>query len=117
MESYLEAIDIEQDEYTAYDSQGRLLVLKAEFENRRPNQEIKVEAAESEPGHQDELRNTLIAYLKAINVDDSFLNGKSNEQMIEMIVERSGYAEDGKGSVEGETFFKLLFNLIRGKRK
>jgi hypothetical protein len=59
-ESYLEPIDIENREYTAYDASGRLLALSAD--RRR----VYISLAEQEPTHSESLEKVLRHFLRAV---------------------------------------------------
>lgn len=62
-ERYIEPIDVQNQEYMGYDSEGRLLL----FYIQHPNK-VFIQTAESEPLHQNELRNVLIDFLERIGV-------------------------------------------------
>jgi hypothetical protein len=57
-ESWMEPIDIENREYTAYDASGRLLALAAD--RRR----VQISLAEQEPTHSEELAASLYTVLR-----------------------------------------------------
>jgi hypothetical protein len=59
-ESWMEAIDIENEEYTAYDASGRLLALSAD------RRQTHIALAEEEPTHSSELAQKLQKFLRAV---------------------------------------------------
>lgn len=63
-EKHLEAIDVRNNEYEAFDAEGRLLRLTVE------NEAVRITPAENEPGHAAELRDKLEVFLKATKVPD-----------------------------------------------
>ncbi len=64
---YTEVVDVEDGEYKAYDSEGRLLTL-----GTRPRRgffggrEVVIDSVEAQPLHQQELRATLIELMRRI---------------------------------------------------
>lgn len=81
-ERYLEAIDVRDGRYTAYDSSGRLLKLSVQVVNRR--EVVLIEAAETESTHQAQLRDHLIAFLSAIRFEQPQLAQLSLEALVEI---------------------------------
>jgi hypothetical protein len=59
-QSYLEPIDIENREYTAYDASGRLLALSAD------RRHVYISLAEQEPTHSEPLAKVLRQFLRAV---------------------------------------------------
>ena len=68
-ESYLEAIDVRNDEYVVYDSEGRLLRAAADSDFGP----VRIAEAENAPTHQEQLRRALISYLRAVSSRESDL--------------------------------------------
>lgn len=93
-ESHLEAVDVKNNEYRAYDSQGQLLALEI-FIKKKPiifglykkkEELIRFRPVENEPLHDNELRSALYKYFRKIGVyDDSFIL-KNMDQLISMVV-------------------------------
>jgi hypothetical protein len=80
-ELYLEPIDVSNNRYVAYDSEGRLLRL-------RPTEpRVTIESAESIPTHSSELRAALIGYLGYFGVDKDWLAQASLKEMVEKSVD------------------------------
>lgn len=97
--NYIEPTDVENYEYNAaYDSEGRLLNLRLEesFVSRRrrsflgglieitPSTPlISIESAESNPTHQEELKNLLIGFLMKTGVQEEILSKCTLEELID----------------------------------
>ena len=82
----LEAIDVANNEYVAYDSEGRLLVLEA----AESNQKVVIRAAETAAAHADELRRVLVEFFSRAGVRDISPTMKLAE-LIAAYVARYGY--------------------------
>lgn len=54
LEGYVEPIDVENEEYFAFDAEGRLLRLETD------GKVVRVTEAESQPHHEDVLRHLLV---------------------------------------------------------
>ncbi len=82
--SYIEPVDVLNNVYVGYDSQGRLLTLKARSDrNYHP---IEIELAETEPSHQAELRTILLAFLKAVRgAEPSFAEAPLEELILKSL--------------------------------
>jgi len=80
-ESYVEAIDVENDEYFAFDSQGRLLQFEVsgDFVRLRP--------AENDPSHQDVLRKLLVSLLVGMGHDRQACEAKTLANLVELFDE------------------------------
>jgi hypothetical protein len=81
--AYIEPPDVFDNLYTAYDSEGRLLNLKAV--SRNYENAITIEVAEDTPAHQMELRNLLVDFLtrsRQRNISKHWLEQASLEQLI-----------------------------------
>lgn len=94
----LEAIDVENGEYVAYDAIGRRLRLEV-MEQRRPSlfgltkmrtKEVRVEAAEDEPGGVAGLRAALEGSLEKLGMAPEELRAASMEELIAEAVTRIG---------------------------
>jgi hypothetical protein len=78
---YLEPIDVAGNEYTAYDSAGRLLELRVERKkvlllsvlDISPGEQVVIAPAEIAPTHANELRERLAAYLHALGASPVWL--------------------------------------------
>lgn len=75
-ERYLEPIDVRNNEYVAYDSEGRLL----RFLPTSPR--ITIEAAELDPRHSTEVRELLIRLLGYTGVAVDMLRGESLQDLV-----------------------------------
>ena len=85
----LEPVDVEQGNYFAYDSEGRLLNLRATGVRRglfgsvdQHKASITVELAEETPSHADELRHRLVSFLSAVEKNGPFLDSLSLEELV-----------------------------------
>lgn len=78
----LEAIDVKNKEYVAYDSEGRLLRLIPASVH-----EVTVESAEQEPNHADELRALLFDFLAYMGAPVSWLEKASLQELVERSLE------------------------------
>jgi hypothetical protein len=76
-ERYIEPIDVTNNEYIAYDSEGRLLRLVEQSRYR-----VIVEPVESDPSHRGELREILVDFLARIGVSQNWLAGASLEDLV-----------------------------------
>jgi hypothetical protein len=75
-ERYLEPIDVRNNEYTAYDSEGRLLCL-IPCENT-----VKIELAEEKPTHADKLKEALLDFFTEVGFATDLLSQASLEELI-----------------------------------
>ena len=73
----LEAIDVENNEYVAYDSEGRLLRLIP-----KPLHEVVIVSAEQEPSHADELHAILFRFLMEVGVPADWLKQASLQELV-----------------------------------
>ena len=86
-ELYLEAIDVKNNEYIAYDANGLLLNLKVIAQNETLVESVKIEEGElSKPEH---LKNVLINFLEALNTSVPPNIELSN--LIDICVSKVGY--------------------------
>lgn len=76
-ELYLEPIDVKDDRYVAYDSEGRLLRL-VPTEPR-----ITIESAEAIPTHSADVRKALIGVLDYFGTDREWLARASLQELAE----------------------------------
>lgn len=76
-ERYLEPIDVRNQEYIAYDSEGRRLELRVEEEEvgagllgfgKTRRERVRIAQAEEVPAHAEELKKTLRASLQKLGV-------------------------------------------------
>lgn len=92
---HLEAIDVRNSEYRAYDSEGRLLdldviggkksVLFGLFQTRV--EYVRIHQAEGEPMHTDELRAALFQFLRKLGVLDNSLTLEDTDQLMKRVME------------------------------
>jgi hypothetical protein len=80
-ERYLEPIDVENDEYVAYDGEGRLLRLVA------TSPRITIEDAEAAPAHAHVLRHLLLQFFPAIGIPQHQLETDSLHELVARGVE------------------------------
>lgn len=74
-ERYLEPIDVEDNRYVAFDSEGRLLRLLP------THPRISIEAAEEVPNHGEVVRELLIQFLKNCGSVDPNLSSLSLQEL------------------------------------
>jgi hypothetical protein len=75
-EHYLEPIDVRNNEYITYDSEGRLLrLVPCEYT-------VKIELAEEEPTHAEKLREALLAFFTKVGFATDLLLQASLEELI-----------------------------------
>lgn len=74
----IEAIDVENQEYHAFDSEGRLLALSVD-----ENDVILIEEAEAEPSHQQMLRKILIEHFGHLGVLEEWCQAASLSELVE----------------------------------
>lgn len=105
----VELIDVIDNIYSVYDSEGRLLNLTVEHIQRKekkkglwglieyviealspPNQKVVLKPAETEPRHKQELREVLIRSLASEGLSQEFLSKASLEELINKIIEMKG---------------------------
>lgn len=75
----IEAIDVENQEYHAFDSDGRLLTLSL-----GENDVILIEEAETEPSHQQMLRTILIEHFAHLGVPEERCRAASLGELVEL---------------------------------
>ena len=80
-ERYLEAVDVENNEYIAYDSEGRLLRLIP------TTPRITIRGAEQSPTHSPELRTLLTNLLGYTGVPASSLREATLQELVEKALE------------------------------
>jgi hypothetical protein len=76
-EVYLEPIDVENGEYIAYDSEGRLLELIP------THPRITIRCSEQEPMHSDELRELLVSMLEETGTARDRIITESLKELVE----------------------------------
>jgi hypothetical protein len=75
-ERYLEPIDVRNNEYIAYDSEGRLLCLTpCEYT-------VKIELAEENPTHADKLKEALLDFFTNVGFETELLSQASLKELI-----------------------------------
>jgi hypothetical protein len=62
--AYAEVVDVEAGEYKAFDAEGRLLTLGTGPGGRYGNKKVIIVGVEERPDHQQELRNTLVDFMR-----------------------------------------------------
>jgi hypothetical protein len=84
----LEAIDVENDEYVAYDSEGRLLKLGVERIKRGSGifavwlDKVVISCIETEPNHADDLRRILVDFFARIGLDQDWLSKATLKELV-----------------------------------
>lgn len=106
----VEAIDVINNIYTVYDSEGRLLHfgvenMKKNRENKKglcglinniietllpPPQKVVLKSTETHPRHKEELRKALVEFLAYKGVSQEFLSRASLEELINKVIEIRG---------------------------
>jgi hypothetical protein len=81
-EHYIEPIDVANNEYVGYDSEGRLLQLTVTDANR-----VNIRSAESVPRHAAELRKALTWFLSYVGVSENWLSNASLQELVEKMLE------------------------------
>lgn len=95
----LEAPDIKEGRFKAYDSEGRLLSVEQESE---PDLKlfgialvdpgiVKIGREESATTHEGELTHVLVEYLIATGVDQKTLEGETLENVLAQVIKRQGF--------------------------
>jgi hypothetical protein len=79
--AHLEPVDVYENRYVAYDSEGRLLKLSARDKSFR--YPITV-TAEEVPTHQTELRNLLVPFLQRLGTAQESITDAKLEELVEM---------------------------------
>ena len=98
-EGYLEPIDVENAEYVAYDSAGRLLELSVEAVQVRrlfglasgSEERVRVRAAEPHPGHTAELIAALQQALAKVGDGMPVERSSSPEDLVSRYAARAGF--------------------------
>lgn len=98
-EGKLEAIDVRNEEYVAYDSEGRLLKLAIEssetstFFGLGTNvlDYVVVEGAEDRPNHAPQLRAVLVRFFGRAGFQPTELSAIPLQDLVRRGVERSGF--------------------------
>jgi hypothetical protein len=101
-ERYLEAIDVEDGRYSAFDSEGRSLLLTTVDERRPvlfgllkvPSKQVIVEAEQAEPAQAEALRENLAAFLRHLGVPAAELGDSVPlESLLRLAIERAGFTK------------------------
>jgi len=90
---HLEAVDVRNNEYRAYDSEGRLFALDIVRDKtsvlfgliQMRIERVRIQQAEDEPLHADELRAALLLFLRRLGVDNS-LDLEDMDKLIKMVI-------------------------------
>ena len=85
-ESQLEAVDVRNNEYVAYDAAGRLLTISMKAEI------VRITAGDTEPRHEQELRSALVSFLVACGTPKETLDGLALNQLIALVDRSDGFA-------------------------
>lgn len=97
LDSHLEAIDVKNNEYEAYDSEGRVLTLGV-YWKKTPilfglfNSDIErvvIQSAEEEPKHENDLRNAIINNLG--DAMEENIQNMSLQQLIQKFIDIHGF--------------------------
>lgn len=105
VELHLETIDVANNEYVAYDSEGRLLRLLP------TSPRITVESAEQEPSHADEVHYLLFELLLYFGLPADWLRQASLQDLVERALEYKFDPTDN--TIEDiRTFFKRWFSKV-----
>jgi len=78
----LEAVDVRNNEYIAFDSEGRLLRLIP-----ISTHEVSIEHAEAEPSHAQELQAKLVSFLARVEEPETWLKAASLPELIAKALE------------------------------
>ena len=85
-EVYIESIDVRNNEYVIYDSEGRLLQVTVNSNNT-----VVIQTAEEEPTHASQLRELLQKHLLALGVPSEWV---AKALLPEIIVKRLEFQTD-----------------------
>jgi hypothetical protein len=80
VERGLEAIDVKNDEYIAYDSEGCLLQLHVE--QGSPIDRVVLSCSETQPTHSLELKRALINFFTQVSVSKEWLAKATLEELV-----------------------------------
>ena len=91
MLTYLEAIDVRNQEYTAYDSDGRLLQLgvaktRSFFGLFEGPEFVTLEGEEATPSHATQLRACISDFLIRVGVDRDWVASASQAELVQKAV-------------------------------
>jgi hypothetical protein len=99
IEQDVEPIDVINNVYTVYDSDGRLLYLDVEVKSCEnwmdllkriilgPTYKVMLKPAKFEPQHEQELRKVLVEYLVHRGISKELLSETSLKELIDMVLE------------------------------
>ncbi len=93
-ESHLEAIDVTNNEFIVYDSEGRMLTLDVVRDKvpilcgifKVKVERVRIREAEEEPTHLDELRSALIRFLAESDSLDNSPEAENTAKLIERVM-------------------------------
>ncbi len=101
-ERYLEAIDVEDGRYSAFDAEGRPLRLTTVDERRSvlfgllkvSSKQVNVEAERVEPPQAGALRESLVGFLRRLGVPAAELGDSVPlESLLRLAIERAGFTK------------------------
>lgn len=78
-ETYIEAVDVEDGAWTAFDAEGRLLQLET---LQRGVTRVRRTAAESAPTHKDELRRKVKAFARRVGKLERVFDSRSLDELL-----------------------------------
>lgn len=100
-ERYLEPIDIHNQEYVAYDSEGRRLELRVEEEviaaglfklSKITKERVRIAQTEKFPAHAEELKKILQNFLKRLEASPDWLYSATLQQLVAASAQRMGFS-------------------------
>jgi|CXWL01.1.fsa_nt_gi hypothetical protein len=99
-ERYLEPIDVRNQEYVAYDSEGRRLDLRVEKEvfaigllrlRQIARERVRIDQAQEDSAHPEELKNILQDILKKIGISPDWLHSATLQDLVATSAQRMGF--------------------------
>jgi len=96
-EMYLEPLDVENNEYVIYDSEGRLLTALVVTEHqclfglpfiKIPVKFVRIQCHEPEPRHRESLRQALIKFAECLEMDINAIKSLSLKDLIEILMHK-----------------------------
>jgi hypothetical protein len=76
----LEAIDVTNDDYIAYDSEGRLLQLSVKHQTSYDI--VVLSSSEMQPTHASELKRVLVDFFARVGVNKDWLSTATLEELV-----------------------------------
>jgi hypothetical protein len=80
-EQYIEPIDVANNEYVGYDSEGRLLSLSVTKARK-----VSIQESETEPTHLDSLRRLLVSFLSRVEKSRDWLADTSLQDLFQAMM-------------------------------